>query len=74
MVRLRRQGDRFRSFGGGEKSLGDWFTDKKIPLRLRGEIPVVASGNRVYIVGEYEIADEIRVTGETKRVLSIKYK
>lgn len=74
VVRLRRQGDRFRSFGGGEKSLGDWFTDKKIPLRLRGEIPVVASGNRVYIVGEYEIADEIRVTGETKRVLSIKYK
>lgn len=74
VVRSRREGDRFRPFGGGERSLGDWFTDKKIPLRLRGEIPVVASGNRIYIVGEYEIAEEIKVTRETKRVSHIKYK
>jgi len=40
VVRLRNSGDTIQKFGGGSKSLGDFLTDKKVPLRLRDRLPV----------------------------------
>ncbi|MGN1235088.1 MAG: tRNA lysidine(34) synthetase TilS [Christensenellaceae bacterium] len=73
VVRTRRAGDRFRPFGGGDKTIGDWMTDRKIPLRLRDAVPLVAKGGRVYIVIGYEIAEEIKVTEGTKTAVRIEY-
>ena len=63
-----RTGDKFTKFGGGTKNLGDYFTDKKIPVRLRGVIPLVAAGSEILIVCGVEISDKVRLTDETKAV------
>ena len=65
-VRFMRPGDMFTKFGGGTKKLGDWFTDKKIPIRLRKTIPILCDGSDVLIVFGMEISDKIKVDGGTK--------
>ncbi len=71
VLRTRREGDIFRKFGGGEKPLKKYFIDKKISLAERNCLPVLAKGNRVFAVVGVEIADEIKVTSETKRTAYI---
>lgn len=65
VVRFFESGDKFRKFGGGTKNLSDFFTDKKIPLRLRGGIPLLAEGNTVYAAGGLEISEDVKITEET---------
>lgn len=65
-VRFMRAGDKFTKFGGGTKNLGDWFTDKKIPVRLRGSIPLLADGNDILIVFGVEISEKVKVDKDTK--------
>ena len=69
VVRFIRAGDKFTKFGGGTKSLGDWFTDRKIPVRLRKSIPLLCDGNDVLIVFGAEISDKVKVDGDTKDVM-----
>lgn len=72
--RLRQEGDVFSPLGlGGTKKLKDYFIDKKIPQRMRDEIPVLASGNRILAVADIEIADEIKVTEDTIHYYKINY-
>lgn len=61
VVRTRRTGDVFRPFGGSDKSLKEFLTDRKIPARLGHALPVVANGNRVYAVFGVEISDEVKI-------------
>lgn len=68
VVRFMREGDRFEKFGGGTKKLGDYFTDKKIPVRVRRTVPLVAVGSDILAVGGLEISDKIKVTQNTKQV------
>lgn len=63
VVRFPRAGDKFKKFGGGEKNLGSYFTDLKIPVRLRGSVPVVACGSKILIVCGVEISDCVKVVG-----------
>lgn len=70
-LRFRRPDDRFRKFGSGEKSLNDFFTDKKIPRRFRDRIPVIACGNQVYAVCGVEISDSVKITETTRKFLCI---
>lgn len=67
VVRFKREGDRFTKFGGGTKSLSDYFTDKKVPQSMRNFIPLVCDGSKVLIVGGVEISDEIKLDEDTKR-------
>lgn len=68
VVRFMREGDKFKKFGGGTKNLGDYFTDKKIPVRIRKNIPVVADGSQILIVCGVEISDSVKVDEYTKTV------
>lgn len=68
VIRSMREGDRFKKFGGGTKNLGDYFTDKKIPVRIRKSIPVVADGKEILIVCGLEISDRVKVERNTKAV------
>ncbi len=61
VIRFRREGDKFTKFGGGSKSLSDYFTDKKIPQSMRGTLPLVCDGSEVLIVGGVEISDKIKL-------------
>ena len=69
VIRFMRNGDVFKKFGGGTKNLGDFFTDRKIPARIRKQLPLIADGNEVYLVAGIEISDKIKVTKDTKNVL-----
>ena len=72
--RFRRDGDTFSPLGlGGSKKLNDYFIDKKIPQRMRDSIPVLADGNKILIVADIEIADELKVTDETRHLYKINY-
>ena len=70
-IRFRRPDDRFRKFGSGEKSLNDFFTDKKISARLRDRIPLIACGNNVLAVCGVEISDSVKISENTKEILCI---
>lgn len=74
VVRARRDGDYINKFGGGKKSLGDYLTDKKIPLYLRDRLAVVADGSRVLIVSGVDVSRDVRVTDKTHRVFTLTQK
>ena len=59
--RFRQDGDVFTKFGGGTKKLKSYMIDKKIPVRLRDSIPVLASGNEIYAIAGVEISDKVKV-------------
>ncbi|MBR0189706.1 MAG: tRNA lysidine(34) synthetase TilS [Clostridia bacterium] len=69
MIRFRKKGDRFTKFGGGTKSLSDYFTDKKIPLKDRDGILLVADKNDVLIINGIAVSDKIRVDKNTQNVV-----
>lgn len=71
VIRFRRPDDRFRKFGSGEKSLNDFFTDRKISRRLRDRIPVIACGNTVLAVFGVEISDGVKISESTREILLI---
>ena len=66
-VRFMRAGDKFTKFGGGTKKLGDYFTDKKIPVRLRRSIPLLCDGNDVLIIFGVEISEKVKTDGGTRQ-------
>jgi tRNA(Ile)-lysidine synthetase-like protein len=69
IVRTVKSGDKFTKFGGGTKSLGDYFTDKKIPVRLRKVIPLIVSPQgEVLAVCGVEISDKIKLDKDLKNV------
>ena len=73
VVRTRRDGDRFYPFGApGKKKLGDFFTDAKLPMARR-DVPLLASGNRVYYVAGIRTGEYGRVTERTRTILKITY-
>ena len=68
VIRFMCEGDKFKKFGGGTKNLGDYFTDKKIPVRIRKSIPVIADGNQVLVACGVEISDTVKVDDSTKNI------
>ena len=70
VIRYKRDGDKFTKFGGGTKSLNDYLTDKKIPLRVRDELLVLASGNDVLAIFGVAVSNKLKIDENT----SIIYK
>lgn len=68
VIRKRADGDIFTRFGGITTSLGDYYTNKKVPKRLRDEYPVIAVGNRI-LVTPIEISEDVRSSGENEYTL-----
>ena len=69
VIRLRKEGDVFKKFGGGTKKLKDYLIDKKVPRFERDNIPVLAVDNQILLVFGVEINDDIKVTKTTKNIL-----
>lgn len=70
-IRLRQNGDYIQKFGGGKKNLGDFLTDKKVPLRLRDRLPVIAIGQEIICVCGVEISSKARVLEESKQIYKV---
>ncbi len=71
VIRCRRNGDYINKFGGGTKSLGDFLTDKKVPLRLRDSLSVIADGSRILAVFGIDVSSDVKIDGGTKRVFAL---
>lgn len=73
VFRFKKQSDAFRKFGGGEKSLKKYLTDKKIPAGAREKIPLIAKkkSNEILAVIGTEISEEIKITPETREIAYI---
>ena len=69
--RFKERGDLFEKFGGGTKKLKDFLIDRKIPSRLRENLPVLASGKNVLAVAGVEISNSVRVDNNTKQMYKI---
>jgi len=73
LVRGREAGDRMQPLGApGSRKIKKILADRKIPLRQRGQIPLIISGNRLVWLGGVEIADFCKVTAQTEKVLYLK--
>lgn len=70
-LRGRREGDSFKRFGGGRKSLGDYFTDVKMPLRERERAVLLVGGDNVLAVVGTEISDDVKITEKSKKIYKI---
>ncbi|MEG1499719.1 MAG: tRNA lysidine(34) synthetase TilS [Clostridia bacterium] len=72
--RMREDGDVFEKFGGGTKKLKSYLIDKKIPLRERNSIPVLAYGNEVYIIAGVEISNKVKIEEKIPTAYRIEIK
>ena len=73
-VRTPRRGDRFHPLGmAGEKRLGDFFTDAKLPRAERARVPIVTAGDRIAWVVGHRPDDRFKVTGRTRRLLWLQF-
>jgi|GEM_PF-5215832 len=70
-LRFRREGDKFKKFGGGTKKLKDFFNEMGVPSRERDSVPLLVKDDKILVVIGYEIADEVKVTKDTKRVIKL---
>ncbi len=73
-VRARRAGDRFRPLGmPTEKKLQDVLVDAKIPRAERDTLPLVCGADdRILWVAGYQVADQVKLTPTTRRVLALE--
>ena len=69
-IRFKREGDAFTKFGGGTKSLGDYLTDKKIPLRLRDTLPVLADGTDILVIFGVAVSDKVKADDSTTELIN----
>jgi tRNA(Ile)-lysidine synthase len=74
VARFPRAGDRMRALGApGSRKLQDIFTDLHVPPPLRRRTLVVTAADRpIWIVGR-RIAEGVKLTDRTRRVLRLKY-
>ncbi len=72
-IRNFRIGDRFQPLKlKGEKKLSDFFTDQKIPLHERKEIPLLVCDSGIIWIMGYQIDDRFKITSNTGRILMLQ--
>lgn len=72
VLRRIKPGDYIQKFGGGTKSAGDFLTDKKVPLRKRKKLVVVANGSEVFAIFGVEISKSVALDCDTKSTFELK--
>lgn len=68
VLRTRERGDEIITFGGIKKSLKKYLSDKKISARISNGLPIIASGNLVYIVALTDVSELIKIDEKTKTI------
>lgn len=66
-------GDRFIPLNfTGHKKVANYFSDRKVPLHLRDEIPILESSQGIAWVCGYCLDDRFKVTGSTTQFLKLE--
>ncbi len=73
-LRTRLPGDRFQPLGmlKGSQKISDFFINHKLPARVRPYWPILSSPIGISWVPGFQIANSLRVTQRTKKVLFLK--
>ena len=72
-IRFRRAGDSFRPLGmDGRKSVKKFFIDRKVLRNKRDNIPLLVDNNGILWIIGYAIADRVKVTGDTRRIVTLR--
>ena len=73
-VRTRREGDRFHPVNSKWRmKLKNFFISRRVDAEIRDEIPLVISGGEIVFIPGFVIADEVKLTKSTQRILRIEY-
>lgn len=72
VLRTRRDGDRFRPLGCGDKLLSDFLTDRKVDRPLRDGVALVARGSRVLWVCGLGVSQDARLREDTARAVRLR--
>lgn len=72
--RFRKDGDFINKFGGGTQKLKTYLLQKKVPLRQRDNIPVLAKDDEVFVVAGIDISEKVKIDNDTTSayIISIK--
>ncbi len=72
-IRNFRSGDRFQPLGmRGHKKLKDLFIEKKVPLALRGRLPLLCMGVEILWIPGYGRSDVAKIDCQTTSILHLK--
>jgi tRNA(Ile)-lysidine synthase len=72
LVRAWRAGDRMAPLGlGGTRTLGDLFTDRKVPRERRRSLPVVECGNEIAWVPGVATSERFRIAASTRAAVHL---
>jgi tRNA(Ile)-lysidine synthase len=72
-IRGIRPGDKFTPLGmKGNKKIGDFLTDRKIPIFLRDEIPLIEDQKGIIWLVGYQIAERVKIDNNTANILEIE--
>ncbi|MGD2094135.1 MAG: tRNA lysidine(34) synthetase TilS [Phycisphaerales bacterium] len=72
-VRFRQTGDRFVPFGlDKEKKVGKFLTAARVPGHIRQKILIVCDSEKIIWVWPVRISEQIRVAGETRKILQLQ--
>ena len=72
--RFRRDGDVFEKFGGGTKKLKSFLVNKKVPARLRDNLPLLATDDEVFVIADVEISEKVRIDMDSKNIYEVTLK
>lgn len=73
IIRNFRPGDRFIPLNmKGHKKVSDFFTDEKVPLHLRKQIPLLLCPEGIIWVMGYQINDRFKITNKTNVILKLE--
>lgn len=73
IIRSRRTGDRFIPLGHkGEKKLGKFITDQRIPSNIRQNILVIADSEKIVWLCPVRISEQAKITDKTRKIFQLK--
>jgi len=75
VLRRRRPGDRFQPQGlnGHSVKVADFYTNRKVPSHLRGQLPLLADPERILWVCGWRLDERVLVGELTKEVLALSF-
>ena len=72
IIRSKIEGDKYKPLGkSGSCYLKKLFIDGKLPITLKDRIPVFIANDRIIYVAGHRIAEQVKITKKTKRVLKL---
>ena len=74
-VRFWQKGDRFKPLGmKHRRKLSDFFTDLKLSIRLKKEIPLICKKDRIIWIAGYRLDDRFKITEKTRNYYRLELK